>query len=52
VAAGKDAEWELYDLAKDRAEANNLAATQPERVRTMAAAWQKEYDAIVELARK
>lgn len=52
VAAGKDAEWELYDLATDRAEAKNLATTHPDRVRAMVAAWQKEYDAIVELARK
>ncbi|MDR2848961.1 MAG: arylsulfatase [Verrucomicrobiota bacterium] len=32
--------WELYDLANDRAEQNNLAATQPDRVRDMAARWQ------------
>lgn len=29
--------WELYDLAADRVEANDLAAAQPERVREMAA---------------
>jgi arylsulfatase len=32
--------WELYDLANDRAEQNNLAAAQPDRVRDMAAHWQ------------
>lgn len=32
----KNAPWELYDLATDRTELNNLAAQQPERVRTMA----------------
>jgi arylsulfatase len=32
--------WELYDLANDRAEQNNLAAAQPDRVRDMAARWQ------------
>jgi hypothetical protein len=31
--------WELYDLATDRTELHNLAAAQPERVQTMAAAW-------------
>jgi arylsulfatase len=31
--------WELYDLAKDRAEMVNLAEQQPDRVREMAAKW-------------
>jgi arylsulfatase A-like enzyme len=34
-------EWELYDLAKDRTETNNLAAGQPEKVRELAAAWEE-----------
>ena len=29
--------WELYDLAKDREEANDLADTEPDRVRKMRA---------------
>lgn len=29
--------WELYDLANDRVEANDLAAKEPERVRELAA---------------
>ncbi len=33
--------WELYDLATDRGEAINLAAKQPDRVREMAARWQR-----------
>ena len=41
VAAGKDAPWELYDLRTDRAESQNLAAKQPERVKEMAAEWEK-----------
>lgn len=52
VASGKDADWELYDLAADRAESKNLAAEQPERVRELSARWQRERDAIVELAQK
>jgi len=31
--------WELYDLAADPTEMKNLAATQPERVRSMSTAW-------------
>jgi arylsulfatase A-like enzyme len=45
VAAGKDAAWELYDLDGDRSETHDLAAEQPERVRTMASQWQLECDA-------
>lgn len=36
VAYGKEP-WELYDLENDRTELTNLAASQPERVKTMAA---------------
>jgi arylsulfatase len=32
-------EWELYDMAHDRSELNNLASKQPERVARMAALW-------------
>ena len=35
--AGKP--WELYDLAHDRVELNDLAAQQPERVKEMSAQW-------------
>lgn len=31
--------WELYDMTADRTEMNNLAATQPERVKEMSAQW-------------
>lgn len=33
--------WELYNLHRDRTELNNLASRQPQRVRAMAAAWDK-----------
>jgi len=39
-AADNGNAWELYDLKTDRAEMNNLAAAQPERVKTMAARWE------------
>lgn len=31
--------WELYNLAKDRCELNDLAASEPDRVKRMAAEW-------------
>jgi arylsulfatase A-like enzyme len=37
--------WELYNLAEDPAELNNLASAQPERLNTMIAAYQKWADA-------
>ena len=39
ISTGKDGPWELYDLSKDRSEQHNLAATQPDRVQSMAALW-------------
>ncbi len=34
-------QWELYNLKRDRIEAKNLAAAQPERVRQMSTVWQQ-----------
>lgn len=39
VSSGADAPWELYDLARDRSEQNDLAARHPERVREMEEQW-------------
>lgn len=39
VAAGKDAQWELYNLASDRAESHNLAAKHPEKLQELVAIW-------------
>jgi len=39
VQNGK-ADWELYDLKKDRTELHNLASQHPERVTQMAAMWE------------
>ena len=32
--------WELYNIAEDRTERNNLAAKFPERVKEMSARWE------------
>jgi choline-sulfatase len=39
LVASKGDPWELYDLAGDRTETNNLAATQPERMAALERAW-------------
>jgi len=39
LVATNKGEWELYDLATDRAETNDLAAAVPERASAMAAQW-------------
>lgn len=39
VRAGQKGDWELYDLAADRTEQHDLAASLPGEVETMAAAW-------------
>ncbi|MDZ7639791.1 MAG: sulfatase-like hydrolase/transferase [Bryobacterales bacterium] len=41
VGLGSSGPWELYDMEADRAESEDLAAAEPERVRTMAAAWEE-----------
>ena len=44
VAKGKSGPWELYDLKADRRESNNLVDRYPDKVREMAALWQKNED--------
>ncbi|NBV23433.1 MAG: arylsulfatase, partial [Proteobacteria bacterium] len=46
LVAGFKGAWELYDLRTDRAEMNNLAAQQPAKVKTLAAAWQTWADEV------
>jgi arylsulfatase len=41
VAKGVEGKWELYDMEADRTEMHNLAEKEPERVKGMAAAWQR-----------
>jgi arylsulfatase len=52
VAAGKDAAWELYDLATDRTETKDLARTQPDKVRELERRWQERRDEFAAIARK
>lgn len=40
ITALKDGPWELYDLTTDRAEQNNLAATNPEKVKELTDRWE------------
>ncbi|MBC7926206.1 MAG: sulfatase-like hydrolase/transferase [Bryobacteraceae bacterium] len=47
VSIGENGPWELYDLASDRCEQNNLASQQADTVRTMAATWKAHDDAFV-----
>ena len=41
----KSRQWELFDMAADRTELNNLAATYPDRVKSMLASYEKWADA-------
>ena len=40
VSAAEGKGWELFNLAADRCEANDLASREPERVQRLAARWQ------------
>lgn len=40
VAKGPQGPWELYDMMADRSEMHDLAAQQPDRVKTMAQQWE------------
>ncbi|EDY18204.1 sulfatase [Chthoniobacter flavus Ellin428] len=42
VASGEKSPWELYDLSKDRGEQNDLASSQPEKLKELVAEWEKE----------
>jgi len=44
IIRGRNATWQLYDLANDLGETQNLAAQQPEKVRALEARW-KEWNA-------
>jgi arylsulfatase len=50
VAKGKDGPAELYDMATDRCESNDLAARYPERVQEMSALWKQCDQKFVEMA--
>jgi arylsulfatase len=52
VAAGKQAAWELYDLKADPTEGKDLAKERPEKVKELAAVWQKQTDEHTATAKK
>jgi arylsulfatase A-like enzyme len=52
VAAGKTSEWELYDLKADPTETRNLAKDHPDKVRELAAEWQRQTDVYAAQAKK
>ena len=52
VAAGAKSPWELYDLRTDRAESNDLASQQPEKVREMEQIWKAHTEEFRALATK
>jgi arylsulfatase len=41
TAVAPEGAWELYDIEADRTEMNNLAAGEPDRVKRMAAQWER-----------
>jgi arylsulfatase len=51
VAAGRDGEWELYDLSVDRSETKNLAKERPEKVKELAGMWEKKLAEVTALAK-
>ncbi len=48
VAAGANGPWELYNLANDRCEQKDLAATEPHRLQSMANLWKATDTSFVE----
>ena len=51
LVAFSEKEWELYNLVTDRAEQKNLASEQPDRVKQLAAEWEKQTKVFTELVR-
>jgi arylsulfatase A-like enzyme len=41
VSAGPAGSWELYDLSKDRGENHNIASSHPDKVKELAALWER-----------
>ena len=41
VAKGPAGDWELYDISRDRCEANDLAQSQPQRLTAMIKQWER-----------
>ncbi len=52
LVSAKNEPWELYDLRTDRAEAHNLAETQPDKASELAALWEQMLDEMKQQRRK
>jgi len=52
VAAGEEGKWELYNLAVDRTETNDLAKEEPERVKELARRWKVREEEYARVARR
>lgn len=50
IVAARDKAWELFDLAADRTESNNLAGEQADRVSELEAGWESILDEIRKVA--
>lgn len=50
LVMAKNEPWQLYDLSKDRGEANDLSKAEPARFQKMQEAWEQQYQAIRALA--
>ncbi len=50
LVAARDEQWQLYDLARDRAENKDLAVKYPEKAKELARLWQKKLVEFQELA--
>jgi arylsulfatase A-like enzyme len=51
LVAARNEDWELYDLAHDRAENRNLATQEPAKVRELSQLWDSELHEFQELSR-
>ena len=47
ISALKNRPWELFNLAEDRTETNNLAYKMPEKVADMELVWQSNYNRVL-----
>ncbi|HVA48550.1 MAG TPA: arylsulfatase [Pirellulales bacterium] len=50
VAAGENADWQLYDLSVDRCEENNLATAYPDKSRELEQIWRQRFEEFRRLA--
>ena len=52
LVATKQGPWELFDLAKDRAETNDLASSQPSKLKELEKLWNNHLHATIEIVSK